>query len=103
MKPISRLSLLAFLCLCCLGSCKKRISKSDVEASLKTAMTHYLNTQPSIDSNKIKFIVKEVSFYEEKDMYACEFKVELKTPHSDTTGMMVADVTKNFERVIRKN
>jgi uncharacterized protein YpmS len=85
------------------NACVRKISTTELEANLKAAMARSLNTDPDIDSTKVKFTVLEVSYYEEKNTYACEFKVNMKTPNVDTTGMMSANISKNFVKILRKN
>ena len=84
-------------------SCARKTSTADLEANLKAAMARSLNSDPDIDSTKVKFTVLGVSYYEEKNTYACEFKVNMKTPNIDTTGMMSANVSKDFVHILRKN
>jgi hypothetical protein len=85
------------------SSCVRKTSTTALENSLKEAMARSLNTDPDIDSTKVKFTVLEVSYFEEKNTYACEFKVNMKTPKIDTTGMMSANISKDFVKILRKN
>ena len=90
-------------CLLFMFSCVKKIKHEDVAASLKTAMSKYLNSPVRIDTAHVKFTVLEVVFYEDKTAFLCEFKVNLKNLYQDTTGSMLATITKDFKDVIRKN
>ena len=92
------LSLLVFT-----GSCMKKRGREDIERDLKTAMSRSLNSDPDIDTSVVKFTVLEVAYFEEKESYACEFKVKMKTNRIDTTGMMSANIAKDFRKVVRKN
>ncbi len=90
-----------------LFSCIKKQSRSELESNLKTAMELYLNHQATIDTARVKFKVLEVSFFEAKMGYICEFKVNMleKTNSmvKDTTGIMTANVSKDFKEVSRRN
>ena len=85
------------------NACVRKISTTELETNLKAAMARSLNTDPDIDSTKVKFTVLDVTYYEEKNTYACEFKVNMKTPNIDTTGMMSANISKDFVKILRKN
>lgn len=93
--------LLGFL----LFSCAKKISKKDVEESLKSSMGLYLNHQPRIDTSRVKFNVLEVIYFEDKTFYLCNFKVNMKEKRVnqifDTTGTMSARISKDFKNVSR--
>jgi hypothetical protein len=102
MKQILKVFLLLLTCSTILVSCKKKPSRADIESSLMTAMSNHLNSDPKIDTSVVKFKVLSVTYYEEVVNYACEFKIEMKTDHSDTTGMMTARISKNFDKVIRR-
>ena len=102
MKQILKAFLLLLTCTITVISCIKKASKADIEKSLMTAMSNHLNADPRIDSSVIRFKVLSVTYYEEVVNYACEFKIEMKTDHSDTTGFMTARISKNFEKVIRR-
>ena len=91
-----------FLC-----SCLKKDSKKQTEENLKTAMDLYLNHQPKIDTSRVKFKVLEVTFFEGKLGYICDFKVNMKEKRDnmlmDTTGYMNANVSKDFKEVSRRD
>lgn len=94
-----------FLSAILLFSCIKKTSKKDLETDLKTAMELSLNHQPRIDTSKTRFKVLEVSFFEGKKAYNCEFKVNMKQKMPDrlvdTVGYMRADISKDFKTVDR--
>jgi PBP1b-binding outer membrane lipoprotein LpoB len=89
-----------------LFSCLKKTSKKEVEDNLKAAMDQYLNHQPRLDTSKVKFNVLDVSYYEDKMTYICEFKVNMSRKINDqikdTSGIMAANVSKDFKTVGRK-
>jgi hypothetical protein len=105
MKPRNGIYLLIF-CSLLSFSCRKKISGKDIQESLKTAMSTYLNHQPRIDTTQLKFKVLEVIYFEDKTFYRCEFKVNMKQNLNgqlkDTTGMMAANITKDFKDITRK-
>ena len=90
-----------------LGSCIKKDSRKQTEENLKTAMELYLNHQPKIDTSRVKFKVLEVSFFEAKLGYICDFKVNMKDRRDstliDTTGVMNANISKDFKEVSRRD
>ena len=90
-----------------LFSCLKKDTKKQTEENLKTAMGLYLNHQPRVDTNRVKFKVLEVSFYEAKLGFICDFKVNMKEKRDsslvDTTGYMSANISKDFKDVSRRN
>jgi hypothetical protein len=98
---------IAIFCMIFSFSCIKKQSRSEVESNLKTAMELYLNQQTTIDTARVKFKVLEVSFFEAKMGYICEFKVDMKEKTNntvnDTTGIMTANVSKDFKEVSRRN
>jgi hypothetical protein len=49
----------------------------------------------------VKFTVKEVIFYPEKDFYRCEFRVNMHGNTIDTIGSMAATISKDFNTVKR--
>lgn len=89
-----------------LFSCLKKTSKKEVEDNLKTAMNLYLNHQPRLDTSKVRFKVLDVSYYEDKMTYICEFRVNMSRKINnqirDTSGIMAANISKDFKTVGRK-
>src|SRR5882757_1954137 len=98
--------LFVFLCGIFLHSCLKKDDKKQTEENLKTAMDLYLNHNPKVDTSRVRFKTLEVSYYEAKMGYICDFKVNMKekrdTTILDTTGMMSANVSKDFRDVSRR-
>jgi hypothetical protein len=89
-----------------LYSCLKKDDKKQTEENLKTAMDLFLNHNPKVDTSRVKFKTLEVSYFEAKMGYICEFKVNMKEKRDsmllDTTGMMNANVSKDFRDVSRR-
>src|SRR5580693_4472776 len=84
------------------SSCKRHLTYDQTGAELKNAMGEYLNSRKNIDTNKLKFTVVNVIFYEDKTVFDCQFKVEMKEPNRDTVGEMAAWISKDFSIVKRK-
>lgn len=97
-KLIFTLFILAFI-----SGCVKKPSEKDIEKSLTNTMNKFLNTNTRVDSSKSKFDVLDVVYFEDEALYHCEFKVHLISPTKDTTGVMTATISKDFERVHRKS
>ena len=85
-----------------LFSCKKKMNKEELETQLKKAMYRGLYENINNDSSVIKYDVLSVTFYEDKEVYDCEFKVRLSKPGYDTTGTMAATITKDFKKMNRR-
>jgi hypothetical protein len=83
-------------------ACKRKLSHSEVENQLKMTMHAFLINRPDYDSNKLRYDVLKVNYFEDKSFYECEFEVHLKVGNHDTTGIMTARVSKDFSRVSRK-
>jgi hypothetical protein len=107
MKKWGRLLLYSFLLLGLLASCKKKPNQNEVAENLKTAMGALLNHAKQFDSTKVKFTVLDVSYFDDPKRYICQFKVNMRdttrNPPIDTTGIMNADVSKDFQVVRRKD
>jgi hypothetical protein len=87
-----------------LAGCKRQLAKEDTEKALESAFYHYLTTQRNYDSTRVKFEVRKVYYFESKTVYDCEFKVNMKmTGGVDTTGVMLAQISKDFSQVKRKD
>jgi hypothetical protein len=84
------------------SACKRQITHEKVESTLKATMENYLNTVRKIDTNKLKFKVIDVVFYEDKTVYDCRFNVDMKENGKDTVGTMEAWISKDFVTVRRK-
>lgn len=72
-----------------------------VKANLKTSMQAFLYNAINNDSANLKYRVEDVTYYEDKDKYSCDFKVNMKGKLFDTTGIMKANVSKDFKKVNR--
>lgn len=77
------------------------MSHDEVEANLKKAMQKSLYEAVGNDSSKVKYRVRQVYFFEEKDIFDCEFRVQMYQPGHDTLGVMKADISKDFSKVTR--
>jgi len=98
MKPV-----VLFVAILSFFACKRSMSQDDIETELKKAMTNHLYKSINNDTSRARYEVKSVAFYEEKNVYDCEFKVRVTAKNYDTTGMMTAKITKDFSRVMRKS
>ena len=85
-------------------SCVRKTHSEDVREELKKSFLAYLKRQPNIDSNKVKFDIREVYFFADTAEYICQFKVRVQNPsiRFDTTGMMGGTVSKDFTVVHRR-
>ncbi|MDE3251249.1 MAG: hypothetical protein KGO92_00490 [Bacteroidota bacterium] len=82
--------------------CQKKPKVSEVRKHLSKAMTHFLYASVNNDSSRVKFLVKDVIYFEEADFFECEFTVDMKQNGKDTTGIMKARINKDFTQVSRK-
>jgi len=84
-------------------SCKaKNNSPEDIRINLMKAMqTHLYKVQVNNDSSVVKYHVKDVIYFEDTAKYICEFTVNMKERKFDTTGIMKANVSKDFKTVTR--
>jgi hypothetical protein len=107
MKSKSAVMIIALMGGIFFNSCLKKDSRKQTEENLKTAMDLYLNHQPKIDTSRVKFKVLEVTFFEGKLGYICDFKVNMKERRDsmvmDTTGHMNANISKDFREVSRRD
>jgi hypothetical protein len=107
MKSTSAVMIIALTGGIFFNSCLKKDSRKQTEENLKTAMDLYLNHQRQIDTSRVKFKVLEVTFFEGKLGYICDFKVNMKERRdsilTDTTGYMNANISKDFKEVSRRN
>ncbi|SRR5579871_130689 len=83
-------------------SCERHLTIEETQTALKSAMQHFLDSQNNVDTSKVKFSVLEVEYFEDKAKYDCEFKIKMRLPDHDTTGIMGASVSKDFSTVKRK-
>ena len=78
------------------------MSHDEVENQLKKAMYRGLYQNINNDSSIVKYDVLSVRFFEDKEVYDCEFTVRLRKPGYDTTGTMAATITKDFQKMNRR-
>jgi hypothetical protein len=102
MKYKQLIMALGLISLATFVSCKRSMTKDELEGQLKAAMSNSLNKQVNFDSTKAKFDVMTVNYFEDKTFYQCEFRVRLRKPGLDTTGGMAANISKDFLTVNRK-
>jgi hypothetical protein len=82
-------------------SCKERPTHEEVEADLKKAMLKSLYEAVNNDSSKVKYRIQQVYFFEEKNFFDCEFRVQMYQTGHDTLGVMKATISKDFSKVTR--
>ena len=85
-----------------MGCNQKPISGKELEDKLKSAMNDYLHATLK---DSTEYEIKEMTFYpdKERNIYICSFKVRLRTPASDTTGVMMTTISKDFKKVTRSS
>ncbi len=107
-----RSKLIAILSLMIMLSCRAKDSTPlGVQEDLKNAMQSFLYNSVNNDSAKIKYHVEDVAYYEDTDKYICRFTVNLKIKSIDsgnikvkpfdTTGIMKANISKDFKKITR--
>jgi len=84
------------------AGCKRPIASVDTTQELKKTMAAFLREKVGPDSLKVKYDVKEVTYFEDTSYFECEFIVHMTTQSVDTTGVMRARVSKDFKTVTRK-
>jgi hypothetical protein len=84
--------------------CKRKLSQEQVRTELKQAMLTFLESQPNFDSSKVHIKILDVTYFDNKSSYICEFKVSMKIPDQglDTVGIMTGTVSKGFVVTKRK-
>ncbi len=82
------------------SSCQRPVPNPDISGNLKNAMAAFL--KKAVDTTKVRFDVKEVTYFKEANFYECEFKVRMILPDKDTTGSMTARISSDFSNVTRK-
>ena len=83
-------------------ACQRHLTRQETEKQLMTSFYNYLIVQKNYDPVHEKLDVQSVVYYEDKDYYVCQFKVNMKlTTGTDTTGTMQGRVSKDFTRVDR--
>ena len=95
-----------FISMAILGflACKKKHTAADVQNNLSNAMLNYLWTTHNKDTSNVRFQVLNVYYFEDKLFYECDFSVRMRvlSKNTDTTGLMKARVSKDFQIVKRK-
>ena len=95
-------------------SCKAKDTPVDMGNDLKKVMQAYLYNAVNNDSSKVKYRVEDVVYYDDKErnVYECEFTVNMQTKHIDsgenmkvklldTTGKMKANISRDLQKVER--
>jgi len=106
MKKITAIILLASVAFACRYSTSP--AENELKDKLKDRMTIFLYesnklyTNNTIDSSTSKFNVLDVTYFADAGFYACTFKVHLHERNLDTTGVMRANITNDFTKVVRK-
>ena len=94
--------LFSFILLLALSAgCKQKVlSGAELENKLKETMKDYLHKtlKPGTE-----FTIKDVIFYPEKmkNLYICQFHVNMRYGRSDTTGVIAATISNDFSKVTR--
>ena len=98
MKKIS-----ALLLLLTLVACNANLTPDELKTKLANTMTDFLYKNVNYDSSKVKYRIREVIYYNDKEYYDCQFKVWMSQKgRKDTTGYMFAFISKDFKEVKRK-
>ena len=82
-------------------ACQQKTAKTDVDTQLRKSMSEFLYQSVHNDSSKVKFEIKELIFFGDKEFYECEFKVKMSHSGKDTTDIMKARIAKDFSKVVR--
>jgi hypothetical protein len=84
-------------------ACKAKDPRPEIEKNLEVAMQNYLYKSINNDSSNVKYHVESVVYFddEKRNLYTCNFTVNMKTKMFDTTGVMQATVSKDFITVSR--
>jgi hypothetical protein len=84
-------------------ACKAKDPTIQLQDDLKNTMQTYLYNAINNDSSNVKYHIKEVVYYTDssRNVYICEFTVQLKTKLFDTTGIMKAYISKDLKKVDR--
>jgi hypothetical protein len=84
--------------------CKRAHTDSEVRKELSSAMKNFLYSSHKKNSSEVKYEILNVSYFEDKTFYECEYKVRMHIVSTgyDTVGVMTARVSKDFSQVKRK-
>jgi hypothetical protein len=97
-----RSGIFAILSLISMLSCQsKNPGSPGVADTLKKTMQAYLYKAVNNDSSYVKYHIEKVSFSDDGNQYSCKFTVHMKAKNFDTTGIMKANVSKDFLKVDR--
>jgi hypothetical protein len=97
-----RTKAIAVLSLIIMFSCKaKDPGPPGIEDTLKKTMQSYLYKAVNNDSSYVKYHIEKVVFYDDDTTYTCSFTVHMKAKNFDTTGIMKANISKDFLKVER--
>jgi len=101
---MKRVSVVLFLIFAVACVHKNGLTKTELEEKLKTAMREslYSKAQGKFDTAYLHYDVLDVTYFESKLTYECEFKVHMRNHDFDTTGNMSARISKDFKQVARK-
>jgi hypothetical protein len=81
--------------------CKPKVLKGKaLDNKLKETMTTYLRKTLNPD---VTFEVKDVMYYPEvtEKNFICQFHVTMRKGNKDTTGIVAATITQDFQKVFR--
>lgn len=97
-----RSKLVATLSLMIMLSCQaKNPGPANVEDTLKKTMQAFLYKAVNNDSSYVKYQIEKVIYYDDHTKYICHFTVHVKAKNFDTTGIMKANIPKDFSKVDR--
>jgi hypothetical protein len=82
------------------GCKQKALSGQELENKLKETMLDHLHKTMKVGT---QVDIRELTYYPDKErqMYICQFSVHVHTPTTDTTGIMRAFISNDFEKVER--
>ena len=89
---------LVFLVMLAAGCRQRQLSQTEMENKLKKTMKDYLDKK---QHEGVAFTITDVIFYPEKTFYRCQFHVDMHYGNKDTSGIMTANILKDFSKVER--
>jgi len=90
-----------FVAIFLLIACKQKVlTGKELEDKLKETKTEYLHKTMRAGT-EVK--IEDMTWYPDKErkIYICDFKVNVHTATSDTTGIMRASISQDFDKVDR--
>ncbi len=94
-----KIAVLILLTVAVLTGC---VAKGDaIKKQLIRSMEENLN-KTAERSTHASFEVLDVNYFDDKVSYQCEFKVRMKEDGRDTTGVMAAQVSRDYREIKRK-